>query len=153
MKNRITLSYLEEFSCITGLRNHGNWIFLSGPLISGTLRRIHSMAIYLHVVPYSCDVIFVFQLYIHVYIQVTYNGHQTGVLTIWKEKKGHKITVVFLFSTLGWQNLQKTVCWSHFSHLSYIIFLYIFLGEREGEEILLWHLESHMFSQKSLALV
>lgn len=36
-------------------------------------------------------------------------------------------------------------CWSHFSHLFNIIFLYIFLYEREGEEILQG--ESHVLTK------
>jgi len=60
------------------------------------------MAIYLHVLPYSCDVVSIFQLYITAYFQVTFNVLQTGMSTIGKEKK---VTKSLLFAcSLIWNN-------------------------------------------------
>lgn len=59
------------------------------------------MTIYLHVLPYSCDVIVIFQLCTCVCFQVTYNVQKAQMLKMCKEKKGNKITAVCLSSNLG----------------------------------------------------
>lgn len=89
---------LEEFSWIIWLRNCGNCIFLSDQLINAT-PRIHSTAIYLHVLPqlwcrsYS-SVINMFVLKLH----VMYKRAQT--LNMCKEKKVNKIAAVCLSTSL-----------------------------------------------------